>query len=152
MILHAEYEEAVKLELSGGDSAIILKHLQRAATDGSPQAQYALGVMYLHGQHVEVDNQKALDFLRDASDQMYPDALFDLGVALEIGKIVKKNKKEAFKCYFHAMIFGDRQAIQEVARCVYHGIGVEKNIHLYKMLMLADDFLKKGTLHNKNPE
>jgi uncharacterized protein len=135
-------KQALELEENGGEPAKILELLNHSAAAGNSDAQYALGTLYLHGKYVKFDAQKTLDFLRDAADQMHSGALFDLGVALEKGEIVKQNKKEAFRCYLHAMIFGDRQAIYEVARCLYYGIGTNKNLAMYKMLMVADDFAK----------
>ena len=85
-------KQALELEENGGEPAKILELLNHSAAAGNSEAQYALGTLYLHGKYVEFDSQKTLDFLRDAADQMHAGALFDLGVALETGKIVKKNE------------------------------------------------------------
>lgn len=143
-IPHAALKQAMELENSGGEPTKILELLGEAASQGDAEAQYALGTFYLHGKYVAPNAQKTLDFLRDAANQMHTGALFDLGVALETGEIVKRNKKEAFRCYLNAMVFGDRQAIYEVARCFYYGIGTNKNLSMYNTLMAADDFVKKN--------
>ena len=32
------------------------------------------------------------------------------------------------QCYLNAALHGDTQSVEEVARCFYYGIGIEKNI------------------------
>lgn len=128
-MMHANdaYMSALETEKGGGNPQEVVALLEIAADQKYADAQYALGTFYLHGKYVERNFQKALDCLRDASDQMHPGALFDLGVALEKGDIVKANYKEAFKCYMLSMLFGERLAVAEVARCFYYGIGVRKD-------------------------
>ena len=63
---------AEKLELLGGDPNEILRFLNLAAKAGSAEANYALGTLYLHGKYVEPHAQFALDYLRNASDQLKP--------------------------------------------------------------------------------
>lgn len=142
---NSSYLKALELELDNAEQNkdAVLALLNKAASEGSSDAQYALGTFYLHGKYVDFDPQKTLDFLRDAADQMHPDALFDLGIALETGKIVDQNLKAAFRCYLHAMMFGSRTAIYEVARCLYHGIGTNRNRAMHDTIMIADDFLKR---------
>ncbi len=35
--------------------------------------------------------------------------------------------------YLRAALFGDKQSVNEVARCYYYGIGVEKNRRIAKI-------------------
>lgn len=50
----------------------------RAAGQNQPQAQYRLGLMYLTGQNVEMDEARGLDLIRAAADQDDTDALREL--------------------------------------------------------------------------
>lgn len=135
--------EARELAERGGDAHDIVKLLTTASNGGISEADYALGTFYLHGKYVHQDMEQAIALLKRAADAMYPPALFDLAVALEKGEgRKKKSRKAAFECYVLAMVLGDRDAIFEVARCAYYGIGTKRNRKLYEILTRADDFLK----------
>lgn len=142
-MVNNNYKAALLLEEAGGSRTEILGMLHSACAENSPDAQYALGTLYLHGKYVDKSKQKAIKLLKEAAAQMHPDALFDLGVALEKGEIIEKDTQEAFRCYLHAMIVGDSTSVYEVARCFYYGIGIKKDKILFEMIMDADDYLKK---------
>ena len=50
-----------------GNYARALPDLRRAAEDGQPRAQYAVGYMYYYGQGVAEDTDKALQWIRRAA-------------------------------------------------------------------------------------
>lgn len=101
--------------------------LEKAMKLGNPKAIYALGTWYLHGKNVVKDTSKAIEFFKLASEGDVSDAYFDLAVCFEKGVGVKLNEEKAFANYLKAALIGDKQAIYEVGRCYYHGIGVTKN-------------------------
>jgi len=68
--------------------------------------------------------------MKEAADQNYPDALFDVGVSYEKGIPCVKNRKNAFLSYLKAAIRGDVDSMEEVGRCYFYGIGVRKNKEL----------------------
>lgn len=138
------YRDAEKLEKKKGDPTKIVALLKESAGNGNANAQYALGTLYLHGKYVSKDSKLALDYLEAASTKMHPGALFDLGVSYEQGEIRNKDESKAFRSYLLSMIFGDKSAIYEVARCFYYGIGVNKDRAVYEILMMADDHIKGG--------
>jgi TPR repeat protein len=47
-----------------------------------------------------------------------------------MGVGINKNIKKAFEHYLKAALLGDRQAIYEVGRCIYYGLGVSKNLSI----------------------
>jgi uncharacterized protein len=58
---------------------------------------------------------------------------FDLAVCYEKGVGVKRNYKKGFECYLNAALLGDKQAVYEVGRCYYYGIGISKNINISRI-------------------
>jgi uncharacterized protein len=68
--------------------------------------------------------------LRQAGRAGIPDALFDLGRSYEIGFGVAKSLQKAADCYIESALKGDMDAVYEVIRCVYWGIGLRRNKRL----------------------
>ena len=56
-----------------------------------------------------------------------PEAMFNLGVSYERGEGIRRSEKKAYECYLTAAVWGDKEAFYEVGRCLYYGIGVQKN-------------------------
>ena len=134
-----KYLEALNIEKTGGSREKIVALLSVSADEGFADSQYALGTLYLHGKYVDRDVPIAIDYLRRAAAQMHPDALFDLGVALEKGEEGAPSPEEAFRHYFLAAVSGDRGSIYELARCYYYGIGTPNDRKAYNILMQASD-------------
>lgn len=107
--------------------------LKKAWEQQDPYAAYAMGSWYLHGHIFDKDVKKALSLLREAVKGGVSDAMFDLAIALEVGTGVRKNPSEAFRLYVSAALHGDKQAIYEVGRCYYHGIGVTQERKLARV-------------------
>lgn len=125
------YKKALELEAIGGDPSEIVSLLEDSASRGSAEAIYAIATFYLHGKYLESNPARAFIYLQLAAKKMYPSALFDLGNAFETGEICAKDESEAFRCYLASAMFGDRDAINEVARCLYYGIGTRKDKRMY---------------------
>ncbi|WP_253949067.1 caspase family protein [Mangrovicoccus sp. HB161399] len=70
-----------KLNAAGGDfrPAEAVDLFSRAASAGSPVAEFELGKLYEKGIGVDPDPQKALELYRKSAAQDFPDALNDLG-------------------------------------------------------------------------
>lgn len=62
------------------DMAIARKYFDHAANKGDKMAKYYLGVMYLNGEGVTQDAQKALSFLESAAEEGLSFAQATLGV------------------------------------------------------------------------
>ena len=101
--------------------------LRKAERMGDPRATYALGTWMLHGHYVERNVSEGLRLIRKAASKDVPEALYDLAVSLELGNGTRKNDKKAALCYLRAALQGDAQAVFEVGRCYYYGIGLSKD-------------------------
>ncbi|WJI14308.1 hypothetical protein MWN52_11705 [Pseudoxanthomonas winnipegensis] len=104
------------------------QHLVEAQLNLDHRADYALATWYLHGRFVRKNLRKSIKLLRSACDAKVPDACFDIAVLYETGIGVKKNLKKAAAYYLKAALLGDKSAANEVARCLYHGIGFNKDV------------------------
>lgn len=101
--------------------------LEAGLSEGDPNAAYALYSWHRRGHHVKQDLKRALQLLRLAAKGKVPSALFDLAATYEAGKELTKNDRLAFNCYIEAALYGDKQAIYEVGRCYYYGIGIARD-------------------------
>ncbi|MGB8077349.1 MAG: tetratricopeptide repeat protein, partial [Gallionella sp.] len=79
------------------DYAAALKEFQPLAEQGSAQAQYYLGTLYLNGTGVAQNNAEAVKWITRAAEQGYAPAQADLGLLNYNGEVVTKNDPEAFK-------------------------------------------------------
>jgi TPR repeat protein len=104
-----------------------LRVLKSAAKAGNAEAHYAIGTWYLFGRVVPKDPRKAAPHLKYAAKRGVPSAQFDLAILYETGRGVAKDKKRAFALYVQSAQNGDRDAIDSVVRCLYHGIGVARS-------------------------
>ena len=68
----------------------------KAAAQGFAPAQATLGLMYVSGQGVEKDLNKALELLQQAALQGDTEAQYNLGVLLEQGQAGEPNLEQAF--------------------------------------------------------
>lgn len=123
-------------------------HLQAAHQSGDPRATYAIGTWYLHGRYVKRDKRKGLELIRNAAECDVRDALFDYAVSLETGDGVRKSLSHAAKNYLKAALLGDSQAMYEVGRCFYYGIGVRTNRQLARVFLdvAAHDLSRKPVI------
>ena len=105
----------------------ILALLESALAEGDPRAAYALGSWYANGTHVEKDVNRATELFALAAEAKIKEALYDLAYSRETGKGCPVDLEAAFRLYLKAAIRGDDQAINEVGRCYYFGIGVSED-------------------------
>lgn len=126
---HPAYLQAYSLmQAESPDSIRAFELLQKAYDEGSREAAYAIGTWNFFGSYgLPMDQKKGFKLFKEAAEQNYPDALYDLAVCYEKGIPCKKNRKKAFAYYLKAAIRGDVQSMEEVGRCYYYGIGVRKS-------------------------
>ena len=84
MSVSADYQKGVTAYQSG-DYATALSELQPLAEQGDAVAQYALGVMYNHGEGVPQDYKTAVKWYRLAAEQGYASAQGNLGYMYAFG-------------------------------------------------------------------
>lgn len=130
------------LEKSGASKTEILELLEAAADEGNPEAVYALGTFYLHGKYYSKDKRRGISLIKKAAGANWRDAVFDFAVALETGDGIEKDEETSFNNYLKAMILGDINSSEEVARCFYYGIGIKKNKDAFERIMDIVDALR----------
>ena len=82
-----------------GDYATALRLWRPLAEQGSPAAQYNLGIMHSSGEGVPLDYSEAARLYRLAAEQGYASAQYNLGSAYYQGEGVTKNYAEAAKWF-----------------------------------------------------
>ncbi|WP_116004323.1 MULTISPECIES: tetratricopeptide repeat protein [unclassified Simplicispira] len=102
--------------------------LEEAHQNGDPRATYALATWCLFGHGgFELDLKRAVALLKEASKADIPSAHFDLAVCYEKGSGVRRNNKLAYRHFLAASLYGDNDAYGEVGRCLYYGIGIDRD-------------------------
>jgi uncharacterized protein len=84
--------------LTGGDYTSAYRTFKRLAKRGYPDAQFQLGMLYLHGQGTGQNTQQGVNWLKQAAEDGY---LFlaanELGQIYLSGQWVERNETEAIK-------------------------------------------------------
>lgn len=99
--------------------------LEKAANNGSLEAQYSLGVMYGDGEGVNQDYKKAIEWFEKAALKDYPLAQYNLGVMYGKGEGVKKDLKKAIEWHKKAAINGNNES-QFIMGVIYYNGDIEK--------------------------
>jgi len=102
------YSRAMKLmEEAVFDEKEVLTLLEKAIDQGDLRAAIAYANWYMFGPNSERDEKKAVDLLFIAAKGNFPEALFNLGVAHERGKGVRKDARAAYLFYLRAALAGE---------------------------------------------
>lgn len=133
---HAEAEFRIAGYYISGGSSLVPKNevmgyelLKRAAKQYS-KAQYALGQCYEHGNGVEKDFKKAIEYYTLAADQNNAEASYELATCYKDGEIVEKDPKKAFKYCKLAADQKNDAALNTLGNFYRDGFGVDKNAEL----------------------
>ena len=97
------------------------------AYEGDAEAQYQLGMMFLHGTGVVVSNQEALYWLSRAAEQGEPRAQYLLGAIYLSGKGLTSNREHGLEWWRAAAHNGNAAAQYGVGTAYLYGAGVSKN-------------------------
>lgn len=119
----------------GKDLELSFYWYEKAARQGHPKAQRALGAMYELGKGTAKSPEKAAYWYRKAADQGLARAQTNLGVLLETGVGVQQNYAEAITWYQKAAEQGYARGQTYLGRIYEFGRGVEvdfaKALHWY---------------------
>lgn len=97
-------------------------YLQRAAIDGSAEAQFELAQLYEKGHGVPQDLERALVLYKQSADQGYPDALNDVGFIYFQGSLnVKRNPALGLEYFERAADMRHPQAMFNFAAMIDDG-------------------------------
>lgn len=112
--------------------------IESMASEGDPQSQFNLAVLYHLGQGVEKDTSKTIYWLTRAAENGHPNAQFGIGAAYEAGFGVDKDLVVAAKWYSMAANQGHAAAQTNLGVMYGNGEGVEQNsIEALKWFRLA---------------
>ena len=106
--------EDARTAINKEEYARALRLLRPLAEKGNAEAQYWLGVFYLHGRGVPQDHARAAEWYRKSAERGNADAQNDLGVLYSQGKGVHKDDIEAAKWFRRAADQGHAEAQQNL--------------------------------------
>jgi TPR repeat protein len=129
-----DYEEALKCH-ERGEYAQAASLLCKAAAQGFPKAQLALGVMYDAGQGAEKDHNVAMYCYQRAADHGHAPAQYNLALIYDAGKGVEKDFKKARFRYGKAAEQGFAAAQANPGVLYAEGRGVDRDaVEAHKMV------------------
>ena len=120
------FEDATNAYING-DYETAYRLIKPSAEQGSPYAQFNLGVLYDNGRGVPQDYAEAMKWYRKAADQGYTSAQYNLGHMYDNGRGVPQDYTEAAKWYRKAADQGDMSAQYNLGRMYDNGRGVPKD-------------------------
>ena len=111
--------------LSAAATAQERAQFERNCNNGHGMYCHNMGLMYAHGDGVEKDELKALEFYTKACDKNYFESCSSAAVLYEESQTIKQDMKKAFKLYSKACGGGDAFACHNTA-ISYSKKGMEK--------------------------
>jgi TPR repeat protein len=96
------------------------------AAAGNPQAQLLIGLRYLKGRGVAVNQQEAAKWIRLAAAH-YPVAQYWMGQITEYGEGVTSNAGQALRWYEAAASLGNRDAMYNLGVAHAEGLGTQRD-------------------------
>jgi TPR repeat protein len=111
----------------GGLTKEELKELEKKADAGDANAMFKLGEMYYHGNGVDKNDAKTLQYFEKAAAQGNARAMFELSVMYELGRGVERDYDKAFKYMKLAAEQGYANAQYHMGYMFYDGLGVAQD-------------------------
>lgn len=107
----SDVDDAVEA-MRAGNFAEAYCVLKPYAEAGDPEAQYNIGWMYLNGYGLAMNDSRALEWWKKASDQGYTDASFSIAMLYSLGEgKVEKDINKAIDYYLMAVEDGHDDAL-----------------------------------------
>ncbi len=110
-----------------GSQATPLDRLSSLANAGDAKAQLMIGLKYLHGDGIAVDQPRAAQWIRRAAQQHEAFAQYWMGVLYERGDGVAPDAAEAVRWYEAAASQGNRKAMHALGIACAEGRGTQKS-------------------------
>jgi localization factor PodJL len=104
-----------------------LDRLTALATGGNPKAETIVGLKYLNGEGVAVNEAQAAKWLERAAEAGEPVAQYRLGYLYELGKGVPADPAKATHWYQASAMQGNRKAMHNLAIAYSEGTGIKKD-------------------------
>ena len=102
--------------------------IEQDARKGNGGSAVTLGTMYLFGQGVDTDYDKAHDWFVIAEEAGKPMASYQLGVLYSNGLYQPISNRKAFRYFKKAAVGGIAAATRQVAIAYHTGLGAEQNL------------------------
>jgi localization factor PodJL len=106
-----------------------LDRLTALANSGNARAETIVGLRYLNGEGVPVNESLAVKWLERAAQRGEPVAQYRLGTLYERGKGVAANAAKATHWYQAAAMQGNRKAMHNLAVALAEGTGIKKDLN-----------------------
>ncbi len=119
---------SIKLENPEKIKSYGLNLMQESAKKGSGGAAMNLAMLYLYGQGMAKDYNKAIEWLMIAEADKKPMASYELGLLYSNGLAMDTSPRRAFHYFEKAAAAGIAPATRQVAIAYHTGIGAEKNL------------------------
>lgn len=114
------------------------ERLHNSASNGSPSAQYQLGLLFEYGRGVEQNDASAAFWYEKSASQLFVDAEYRLAILYDNGWGVTPDKNKAVDLYKMAAEKGHELAQHDLAIMYFHGSDAPKNLlEAYKWLKIA---------------
>lgn len=111
-----------------------INKVKELAQNGVTQAQNDLGVAYMTGDGVELNEQQAVYWFQCASSQGNPEATANFGMCLLIGKGIKKDISAALYILESAYLMGVNNVIQNILDAIHN-----KDVDIKVIISLVND-------------
>jgi localization factor PodJL len=112
-----------------GASIPAMDRLTALANAGNAKAETIVGLKYLNGDGVAVNEAQAAKWLERAAESGEPVAQYRLGTLFERGKGVAADPAKATHWYQAAAMQGNRKAMHNLAVALAEGTGVKKDMN-----------------------
>ncbi|MBR2290384.1 MAG: sel1 repeat family protein [Clostridia bacterium] len=132
---------------------ISIENLEKLASQGNGEAQYELGLRYYRGIGVDVDYEKAKNYLESAVNNGANGASYYLGVMYYNGKGTPTDHLKAKEYFEKAEASNNVFSSYYLGKLYYWGDGVEQNMEKaneYKAKVLAKPFFSNQDTDTKN--
>ena len=113
--IYAQINDGIYAYMQGDYELAYNTMISLATTSEDKVAQYYIGIMYLKGQGVEKDEAQAADWLRKASEQGLPNAMYKLANLYASGKGVPQDNEFAYVWYSIGAAYQHGKSMQAVA-------------------------------------
>ncbi len=104
-----------------------LDRLTQLANGGNSKAELIVGLKYLNGEGVAVNEAQAAKWLERAAEAGEPVAQYRLGTLYQHGKSVPADPAKAAHWYLASAMQGNRKAMHNIAIAYAQGTGVKKD-------------------------
>ncbi len=121
------YKDALR-EWTSGNYDIALRDIEKLANGGNSSAQNKLGNLYLHGDHVVMNLEKAFGWFKKSAEQNNIDGIDNLAWAYRYGKGVKQDLVAAANLFKKSADMGSSYGQCQLGMLYKNGEGIDRDL------------------------